>query len=193
MLESHEFEAAWERYRGQLLPFIRRKVASLEEAEDLLQELFLRVHTGLCCLQAWEGTERWIYRVARNLIVDRYRSHHPQEEYEDHFESPYVEGPHEDDPTARLAFSLRDMIDRLPEPYRSALVLSAYEGLRQAELAARLGISLSAAKSRVRRAREKLKALLLECCHFELDHLGGIIDYDERCARCDLERAAKAR
>lgn len=193
MLEYREFEALWDRYSGRLRSFIRAKAASREEAEDLLQELFLRVHAGLCCLQGREAMESWIYRVARNLIIDSYRSRRSHEEYEDRFESPYGGPEPDEDPAAKLALSLKDMIDRLPPPYREALELSEYEGLGRSELAARLGISLPAAKSRVQRARGRLKALLLECCHFELDRLGGIVDYGERCARCDLERAAKAR
>ena len=136
--------------------------------------------------------EKWIYRVTRNLIIDHYRGKRPKEALEDTIESPYGSAEFEDDPAARLAFSLRDTVDELPEPYREALILTEYEGLSQAEFAERAGISLPAAKSRVQRARQKLKALLLECCHFELDRLGGIIDYEERCANCDLERRASA-
>ena len=56
---------------------------------------------------------------------------------------------------------------------------------RSAPLAERLGLSLSGAKSRVQRAREKLKQQLLECCHFELDRRGHIIDYQPRCQCCE--------
>ena len=137
--------------------------------------------------------ERWIYRVARNLIIDRYRARRPQEELDETIEASYGAAELEDDPAARLAFSLRETIDELPEPYREALVLAEYEGLSLAQLAARSGISLPAAKSRVQRARAKLKELLLECCHFELDRLGHIVDYEKRCASCDLARHASAR
>jgi RNA polymerase sigma-70 factor (ECF subfamily) len=85
---------------------------------------------------------------------------------------------------AELAPSVAAMVNALPEPYREALYLTEYQGLSQRELAARLGISLSGAKSRVQRAREKLKQLLLDCCHFEFDRLGRIIDYQPRCTCC---------
>jgi RNA polymerase sigma-70 factor (ECF subfamily) len=62
--------------------------------------------------------------------------------------------------------------------------------LSQQELARKAGIFLSGAKSRVQRAREKLRQLLLECCHFELDRQGRIIDYHKRCWRCSLHAAA---
>lgn len=191
MIDDRDFPAIWDRFADSLLGFIRARVASREDAEDLLQEVFSRVHTGLCCMPEWEGLERWLYRVARNLIVDHYRSRRPSEEYEDSATSTLGLPGEDEDPAARLALSLRDMVEKLPGPDREVLVLSEYEGLSQADLAGRLGISLPAAKSRLLRARAKLKEVLLECCHFELDRLGGIIDYEERCASCDLERHAK--
>jgi RNA polymerase sigma-70 factor, ECF subfamily len=129
--------------------------------------------------------EKWIYRVTRNLIIDGYRAKRRHEELGEDLASP-AGGPElEDDPVARLAFSLRETVDELPEPYREALVLTEYGNLTQAEYARRAGISLSGAKSRVQRARGMLKELLLECCHFELDAMGGIVDYHERCCRCN--------
>jgi RNA polymerase sigma-70 factor (ECF subfamily) len=193
MIAPDEFREIWDRYRRRLLLFIRGKVPGGGEAEDILQEVFLRVHTGLCCLGEWPAMEQWIFRVTRNLIIDRYRAGRGEEVLDGELESRYGPPELEDDPAARIAFSLRETIDELPEPYREALLLTEYEGLSQAEYAARAGISPAAAKSRVLRARGKLKSLLLECCHFELDRLGGIIDYKERCASCDLVRRASGR
>lgn len=193
MIDAQDFATLWDAYRDRLLGFIARKVGSREDAEDILQETFARVHTGLCCLQEWRPMERWIYRVARNLIVDHYRAWRPSMEYKDDIASPGGDGDAEDESIAALAFSLKDMVNELPAHYREALALTEYEGLSQAEMAARLGISLPAAKARVLRARERLRAMLLECCHFELDRRGGIIGYEERCAHCDLLRKAGAR
>jgi len=52
------------------------------------------------------------------------------------------------------------------------------------ELAARLGISISGAKSRVQRARQKVKDMLLTCCHYEFDRRGAILEYRQRCCCC---------
>jgi transcriptional regulator with XRE-family HTH domain len=75
----------------------------------------------------------------------------------------------------------------LPWPYQQALLLTEYEGLTQKELAQRLGLSFSGAKSRVQRARDQLRELLLECCHFEFDRRGTIIAYYPNCERCATE------
>jgi RNA polymerase sigma-70 factor, ECF subfamily len=135
-------------------------------------------------MQEWTVMERLVYHIARNLIIDHYRRKRPTEELGEETPSDYAMPELEADPTARLAFSLKETIDEIPEPYRRALLATEYEGLTQAELAEREGISLPAAKSRVQRARAKLKQTLLDCCHFELDVRGGIIDYRERCCRC---------
>ena len=93
-----------------------------------------------------------------------------------------------DDPELEHAEPLREafrkMIFSLPEPYRQALVLTEFEGLTQKELASRLGISLSGAKSRVQRGREKLKQDLLECCRFEFDRRGKVIECEPRQSDC---------
>jgi RNA polymerase sigma-70 factor (ECF subfamily) len=65
------------------------------------------------------------------------------------------------------------LLHSLPEPYRYALVLTEFEGLSQQQLARRLGISLSGAKSRVQRAREQLKELLIDYCHQEFRRAVG--------------------
>ena len=77
------------------------------------------------------------------------------------------------------------MIAALPDPYREALILSEYQGLSQKDVADRLGISLSGAKSRVQRARRQLREMFLACCHFEMDRRGRILDYYARCPECD--------
>ncbi len=79
-------------------------------------------------------------------------------------------------------------INCLPEKYRQALILTELQGLPQQALAERLGISLSGAKSRVQRGREKLRQALLDCCHFEFDRRGGIISYQARCPDCTTGR-----
>ncbi len=80
------------------------------------------------------------------------------------------------------------MIAGLHEPYREALVLTEFDGLTQQQLAGRLGISLSGAKSRVQRRRQQLNEMLTECCTFELDRRGKAIDCAPRgkteCAEC---------
>ena len=76
------------------------------------------------------------------------------------------------------------MMNALPERYRVPLLLSELEGLPQKEVAKRLGLSLSAAKSRVQRGRERLKDIFSECCRFEIDGRGSVMGYQPRKDGC---------
>jgi RNA polymerase sigma-70 factor (ECF subfamily) len=90
----------------------------------------------------------------------------------------------DDDVVSELLPCVKAIVRTLPKQDRQALVLTEYQGLTQRELGERLGISFSGAKSRVQRARERLKQQLLACCHFELDRRGHILNYQPRCACC---------
>src|SRR5260370_8218266 len=128
--------------------------------------------------------ESWIYQIRRNSSVDSYRELRPAAT----LESPEVlELPSElpdDDVVSELLPCVRAMVRNLPELDRQALVLTEYQGLTQKELAERLGLSFSGAKSRVQRAREKLKQQLWECCPFDFDRKGPILYYQPKCQCC---------
>ncbi|MFN0200337.1 MAG: sigma factor-like helix-turn-helix DNA-binding protein, partial [Bacteroidia bacterium] len=79
---------------------------------------------------------------------------------------------------------------KIPYKYAEALILTDIKGLSQQELADKLGISLSGAKSRVQRGREKLKEMLMECCIFEFDARGQVVNYEPKKNAC--ETCAKA-
>jgi RNA polymerase sigma-70 factor (ECF subfamily) len=178
-----QLESLWEQYCCRLDAFIRSRVADEDDVEDLLQEVFIRIHTHLCCLHDLTKLESWVYQIARNAIIDHYRSRRPGVELDESIPSEDETDAY--DAEAVLALSLKEMVAELPIPYRDALVLTEYQGLNQRELADRLGISFSGAKSRVQRARHMLRDMLLSCCHFELDRRGAIIDYYERCCCCN--------
>lgn len=187
-MSADRLEVLWEQYCCRLLAFIRGRVSNEAEAEDILQEVFLRVHRQLCCASEWEKPDAWFYQIARNLIIDYYRRRKESVEIPEDFPELDDPIPTEDDPETRLALSLKETILELPEPYRQALILTEYEGISQKEMSERLGISFSGAKSRVQRARQKLRDLLLVCCHFELDRRGRVIDYSTRCRSCDPDQ-----
>ncbi len=184
---EYSIETLWEQFSKRLRSFIRSRVEDDETAEDLLQEVFLRIHTHMDGLKDTTRLESWIYQIARNAIVDHYRQRRTTTMILDEIAGD--DGPSETDMAEELAASLTEMVAALPDPYREALVLTEYEGLNQKELAARLGISLSGAKSRVQRGRQKIKDLLLTCCHFEFDRYGRVVDYWEHCYCCTCNQA----
>jgi RNA polymerase sigma-70 factor, ECF subfamily len=178
-------ELVWEAFHTPLQHFIRRRVSDEATAEDVLQDVFLKIHQHMETLRDVKKLESWIYQITRNAIIDSYRSSRPTISLEAEGVLDLPEELPSDDVVSELLPSVRAMVKSLPEVDRQALVLTEYQGLTQKELSERLGLSFSGAKSRVQRAREKLKQQLLECCHFELDRRGHIIDYQPRCHSCE--------
>ena len=180
-------EDVWETFHAPLQQFIRLRVSDDATAEDLLQDVFLDIHQHIDTLRNVKKLESWIYQVTRNAIIDYYRSKRATTTLEEPEALQLSEELPDEDIITELFPSVRAMVLSLPAKDRQALILTEYQGLTQKELAVRLGISLSGAKSRVQRAREKLKQQLLACCHFELDQRGHIIDYQPHCACCTTD------
>lgn len=181
-------EDIWTQFANRLRLFIRGRVADEAGAEDILQNVFVKIQQRLSTLRGAEKIEAWVYQIARNAIADHYRMQRPTNELPDDLMAPTEIASDEAERAALLA-SFRRMITELPEPYREAIQLTELEGCTQQQLASRLGISLSGAKSRVQRGRAMLKEMLLECCRFEFDQRGGIVECEPRkkviCAECD--------
>lgn len=179
-------EDLWETLHDQLLGFIHARVPDEAIAEDILQDVFLKIHARIDTLRDQDRLQSWVWQIVRNALSDHYRTLRPMAELPREMAAPNEATDDDDGAAQRLRPSVRAMVAALPGPYREALMMTEYQGLTQQELARRTGISLSGAKSRVQRGREKLKALLLECCHFELDRRGGIINYRSHCPCCTI-------
>ena len=177
-------EQVWEGFHTPLLRFIRARVSDEETAEDLLQDVFLKIHQQCDSIKEVNKLESWIYQITRNAIIDYYRRKQPTTTLEESEVQELLEELPEDDIVSELVPCIRTMVNSLPEQDRQALILTEYQGLTQKEFGERLGLSFSGAKSRVQRAREKLKQMLLACCHFELDRRHHIINYQSRCQCC---------
>ncbi len=175
--------ALWEEFGQRLGGFIRKRVDDPQDAEDLLQEVFLKIHTRLHTLEQEERVLPWIYTIARNTILDYYRARRPTDPLpEDLAEEPE---PLEAEPEARLAAGLQRMIQAcLPGDYQEALLLTEIQGMKQTELAEKLGLSVSGAKSRVQRGRVLLHQALTDCCQFHFDRTGQMIDYAPHGTEC---------
>jgi RNA polymerase sigma-70 factor, ECF subfamily len=178
-------DVIWNDLTVDLKKFIVRRIPNRADAEDVLQDALIKIHRHLDRLPPNSNVYAWVYQVTRNTIVDYYRqdranlspdSLDTSGDLPEDFAQPVVSR----DAISEIAECLRPMVGCLPEKYREALVLADFEGITQAELAARLGLSLSGAKSRVQRARAQLKALLLQCCYLEFDCRGRLIDYQAK-------------
>jgi len=181
----------WRELHGRLRSFIRRRIADPEAADDVAQEVLLRLHRSLDSLSAEDRLDAFAYRIARNAIIDYYRARATAKETP---ESPDQlvtrvdserETGQEPDSGGReeLARCLAPLIRRLPEPYREALTLTDLGKLSQVEAARVVGLSVPGMKARVQRARAQVHDLLTGCCAVALDSRRQISDV-QRVGRC---------
>lgn len=184
-------ESIWEQFNRPLLCFIRRRVNNEQDAEDILQNVFCQIHKSISSLRETEKINSWVYTITRNAITDFYRTQRFQYSNYELFDNIPDDSMEVDTTTANeeMAQCLKVMIRYLPEKYKEAIVLTEFQNLTPKELSERLGLSLPGAKSRVQRARVKLKDMLLSCCNLEFDHMGHVIDYENKengCKFCGM-------
>jgi RNA polymerase sigma-70 factor (ECF subfamily) len=178
-------ETVWQRLRGDLLAYFRRRGCDPHRAEDLLQDTLTRVHDGLPSLRSDASLGAWVFRIARSVLVDDLRATRPGTA----IDTDSLPAPSAAEPNLNRDVEgwLRAMLTTLPPEYAAAVELAEVDGLPQQAIADRLGLSLSGAKSRVQRGRAQLRARLLACCHLEFDRRGNVVGYEKHgtCSSCD--------
>ena len=170
----------WGELRTRVRRFVGKRVNDPHTADDITQDVMLKVRTQLDTLPPEDKLPAWTIAIARNAIIDDYRARAVR----DHANLADVALPTEatdaeaDAAIRELTPCLVRMAEQLPQPYRDAMKLVDFEGLSQQELAGRLGVSLSGAKSRVQRARRQLRDMLQDCCDIEKDGRGNVLDFE---------------
>lgn len=180
-------ETLWRQFSDQVRNFIRSRVPSDDITEDVLQDIFIRIHEGIDGLRHEDRVQSWVFGIARRALVDHYRkkSRDKEEPVGTDIKPERNEGPTldlnefegEHDVHEEVMSWLIPMIDELPEKYGKPLKMADVEGKTQQEVADHLGLSLSGAKSRVQRARQKLGEVLAACCEVEFGSEGRAVAY----------------
>src|SRR5688572_33033142 len=176
-----ELAAIYTQFHQVLLSFIKSKVNNHHDAEDILQNIFIKVANGIGDLNRKEKLQSWVYTIARNAIIDYYRSNKDQKKLS-------IEGDISDsftdedyiDTTKGLDCCLINFVNQLPEEYRDIIIDVEMKGVKQKDLAEKYNLAYPTIRSKVQRGREKLKQILLDCCHIEWDTRGNILDVVSR-------------
>lgn len=179
-------EQIWRGLGDQLRRFIRSRVRQDADAEDVLQEVFLKIHRNIGKVRETQRLEAWVFQIARNAVNDFYRQ---EAKRVGEGELPLPGEPHDDlEPYVQeLGKCVAAMVSELPGEQGRAVGMYELEGLPQQEIADREGISLSGAKSRIQRGREKLKGMILECCDLKFDSRGNLLGREECRSDCGCE------
>jgi RNA polymerase sigma-70 factor, ECF subfamily len=187
-------ETLWLEFRPRLQAFVARRVANPADAEDIVQSAFLQMHRHVDGIRDAGRIQAWLYRVVRRGVADYYRSGHRRREVLsgssidiDALGPRPVEGDEDEAARREVAACLAPAVERLKSNDQEAIVLTEIKGLRLADAAQRVGVSLTGMKSRVQRARLRLREAMLNCCDLALDGQGIPI----RCAQRSVDAPAR--
>jgi len=180
-----EARGAWKELEQRLRPYLARRMASPADLDDVLQDIFVRIHQGLGNLRDEERFGGWVYRIAHSALVDhtRKRARTPHLGTGDDVALNMTPDATEAELQPDLAECVALFVSRLPSPYREAITLTELEGLTQREAADMLGVSLSGLKSRVQRGRARIRLMFEECCEIAVDCRGRVIECEPRDAQ----------
>lgn len=162
---------AWRQHKAELRGFLQHRAINPAEADDLLQEVFLKAVAQGNDFCELDNPRAWLFHVARNLLADRLRLARELVPLPDDLAAD-AEPAFE--PVDLLSNCLPRVLSELSAEDHEAILLCDIEGMTQNDYARRLGLSLPAAKSRVQRARARLRAQLAEACQVKFDAAGKV-------------------
>jgi len=171
------FEAVHREFRPRIIRYLARLVGDAD-AEDIAQDVFVKVHGSLSGFRGESSLSTWIYRIATNAALDRLKS--PSYKRETAADTNGLTGGQAcvadksipvDQQIAREQMSecVRGVVDRLAPDHKAVIVLSELGELADREVADILGVTPGAAKARLHRARARLKTELETACNFGRD------------------------
>jgi RNA polymerase sigma-70 factor (ECF subfamily) len=180
----------WGQTLDRLRGFIAARVEDPEVAADITQDVLVRTLAS-GALDRVDNLGAWLYRTARNAVIDHYRTRRLHETDADleRWPDPDRDEDLPNDATRELARCLQPMLGRLHPQARDALTRVDLDGQTHREAAAQLGLSTSGMKSRVQRARRELREHVTSCCRVETDAMGALSDYVPAAGGCGCGEA----
>jgi len=170
---------AWDQYENELRYFLYSRVSDHSIAEDLLQDVFVKAlikRDDFCNLS---NTRAWLFRVTKNRLIDYHRTHKNHDEVDEQYPEITSEGG--DSPVVHLSKCLPTALKHLSNDDREIINQCDLEGVSQANFAKLNNLSLVATKSRIQRARKRLKQELHTACKIVLDDMGNVCCFDPKC------------
>lgn len=173
----------WIEFHKELKGFVLNKTRNAMDTDDILQDVFIKIIQNQDKVLQAGNVRHYIYAIVRNTVNDYFRklkSNPCDHEVPDILSEAESESLNE----KIAACCLKLFIQQLPESYRQALLITEFQQLSQKQLAGQLNISYSGAKSRVQRGKEKLKALILNCCAYKSDAYGNLMGGEQKECFC---------
>jgi len=180
--------ALWQEHKNELRNFILKRVKEEDLTNDILQDVLMKVYNFCISKSCVRNIRSWLYQIAQNTITDHYRKQSKTTNLDNLTEIEYED--------QNIAFSeatnyILPMIEFLPKEYAVPLKFADLDNIKQADIAKKLNLSLSATKSRIQRARQLLKAEFITCCHFKTDKQGNLISFEIKDSCEPLQKVKK--
>ena len=169
---DHLTNSIWNELHNDLKRYVCSKMNHDDNCHDILQEVFIRFSTKVDFTSV-ENIRPYIIRIASNVIADHYRKSKKNVPLES--DVAIADNEIREQSGYLTNEFITRIIRELPEPYREAIIKTDLEGITQKDFAEMKGISVSGAKSRVQRARMKLKESILACCAYGFDKYGNVV------------------
>lgn len=174
----------WDKFADNVLHFIQKRIERPEDALDVRQEVFMKIHLKSTQLQDTDKMLSWIYQITRNSIHDYYRHQYKVNQEQEIWAKQIPQKEENTLEQQEIFCCLIPFLEKLPPKYKIVMLLHHQEGLKQNQIAEKLNISVSGVKSRIQRAREILKSQFTVCCGY---HLGkdGYLHGEQDCEICN--------
>lgn len=163
-------DTAWKQHAAELRSWLRHRISQPQDVDDMMQDLYmkaLRQGSKFCSVQ---NARAWLFEVSRNALADRLKLKREMVELPD--DLPAISS--EEAPVDRLTACLPRVLSELKDSDREAIVLCDLSGMSQADYATQVGLKLSAAKSRLQRARQRLHERMTVACQVKVDEAGHV-------------------
>lgn len=170
----------WELFQHELKGFVYKRVKDKSVTEDIVHDVFLKVQSKMEQLRDREKTTGWIYQITRNAIADHFRKKAKENINPKDLDWENNPGNFND----CVSRCLNELLPTLPDKYRIPLEMTELENISQIEVAARLGLTYTAAKARIQRARRMLKDRIDEVLIVKTDCYGNVILCRDRTPCC---------
>jgi RNA polymerase sigma-70 factor (ECF subfamily) len=172
-----EVTGLYRQFHQSLYHYIRSKVRTVEDAEDILQNVFAKIAAHAEALSGKERIQHWLFTITKNTIIDFYRVNaHKKSSPISEALADQILDESSMDATKGLDHCIHNLIALLPDDYRDIIIDSEIKGIPQKALAEKYTMAYPSMRSRVQRGRERLKQILHNCCHIQSDRHGNILD-----------------
>ncbi len=176
-MKEKELTTYWGQFSNELLNYIKKRVKNDHDAEDILQDVFIKIYKNFEKLNDHRKLKAWMYKITNNTIIDFYRkSKDPMIQFEK-VESVIANSHQLQNMNDEIISCLIQFINELPDNYREPLEMHDLKGIKHQDISKHLSISISGSKTRVHRGREKLREILSNCCKIEFDAYGNVVEY----------------